>query len=169
MKRSTSIFLVFTFLAYFAGFYIYFVLRLNQIHQEMRSQLRYLPAEQLQIIKLSFSAYQKARVEDDEIEVDGEMYDIARVDQSQDSVVVYCIHDEAEDNLLSFLDTVLKNASQDKKPIPSGLFTLLEMDALPKVVHAICKDGVKQKSFTAYQRNVDDFIPILNTPPPRNV
>jgi hypothetical protein len=168
VKRSFSILLVATFLVYFAGFYIYFILRLTEIRSEMRSQMRALPKEQLHQLILSPADFEKSKVEDDEIKVDGKMYDIAWVETTNKEVTVYCLHDEAEDNLLSFLDEILKNASNDKKQLPSGIFSLLEMDVLPKILNTSSKDVALQKGFTAYKCYVNDFIPLLNTPPPRN-
>ncbi len=111
-----------------AGAYVYFFVRLQQIKTQIRAELKYKPVEELEVLELTANAFQQALVEEHEIEVDGKMYDIARVERKDGRVIVYALHDEAEDNLLSLLDAILKNATKDKKPVPptiTGLHTLL--------------------------------------------
>lgn len=109
-----------------AGVYVYFIGRLHEIKAEMRLALKTKPAEELDVLELSAVEFQRARVDDHEIKVNGKMYDLARVEKKGDRLMVYCLHDKAEDNLLSLLDSILKNASKDKKPVPgSGLSFLL--------------------------------------------
>ena len=122
MKRLAAILLVVVFLFNFTGFYIYFVFRLAEIRREMHSLLKTLPESQLKLFTLTEAEFARVRMGDDEIKVNGKMHDIARVVRSQGQLRVYAVHDEAEDNLLSFLDEVLKRAGRDKKPLPQNIF-----------------------------------------------
>jgi hypothetical protein len=157
------------FLLHFTGFYIYFVLRLSEIHQEIRSQLKELPTEKLQIIKLSKREFQKAKEGDGEVKVDGKMYDIARIEVINENVLLYVIHDEAEDNLLSFLDEVLKNASRDKKQLPSGVFAFISQAALSAVLSLPTNSyKIREATSSGYLLQLTNFYPQLEVPPPKS-
>ncbi|MCX8490954.1 MAG: hypothetical protein ORN54_07795, partial [Cyclobacteriaceae bacterium] len=75
----------------------------------------------LELIRLTKSEHQKSLHEEDELELNGRMYDVARVEVKEGIYLVYALHDRAEDNLLGFLDEVVKRSSSDKKPVPSQL------------------------------------------------
>jgi hypothetical protein len=76
------------------GFYVYYILQLKRIHAEMREQMKHLPADQLDVLHLSYQEFLDARVEEHEVKVKGKMYDIARIEQSGDRVTVFGLHDE---------------------------------------------------------------------------
>ena len=171
LKKSLSIALLSFFLLHLAGFYVYFGIRQAQIHREMRSKLKYLPADQLEAIHLSTKAYQRALRDDgDEIELNGKMFDIARVEIIQNQVIIYCLHDSAEDNLLSFLDHVLNNAAQDQQQVPSPLFQFSALTfILPSIFSFNNQVSLSFHSFTNYSVSDFSFAPSLDTPPPRGL
>ncbi len=169
MQKSLSIALLSFFFLHLAGFYIYFGIRQVQIHREMRSKLKDLPADQLDVIHLLTTAYQRALRDDgDEIEVNGKMFDIARVEINQNQVSIYCLHDSAEDNLLAFLDHVFKNAAQDRQQVPSPLFQFSALTfLLPAVFSFNNLSSPYFCAFTHYAIGNFSFSPSLDTPPPR--
>ena len=135
----------------------------------MRSKLKYLPVNQLEVIHLSATAYQQALRDDDEIEVNGKMYDIARIEVKEKQIIVYALHDSAEDNLLSFLDRVLKNAAQDQQQVPSPLFQFSALTfILPPVFSFNNPLSLFFHSVTNYSVSDFSFTPSLDTPPPRD-
>jgi hypothetical protein len=170
VKKFLSIALLSFFLLHLAGFYVYFGIRQAHIHREMRSKLKYLPADQLEVIHLSPNAYQHSlRDNGDEIEVNGKMFDIARVEVKQGQVIIYCLHDSAEDNLLSFLDHVLKNATQDRQQIPAPLFQFSALTfVLPSAFSFKNFSPFECCGFTSYTISEFSFSPSLDTPPPRD-
>ena len=134
----------------------------------MRSKLKYLPADQLEIIRLSAKAYKQALRDDDEIEVNGKMYDIARIEIKENQVIVYALHDSAEDNLLSFLDHVLKNAAQDQQQVSSSLFQFNFLSfVLPSDFRVENPSIWILYHFTSYHIGDTSFVLSLDTPPPR--
>jgi hypothetical protein len=168
LKRIVSISLILIFLVHFTGFYFYFVLRLVEIHREVRNQLKLLPEEQLQMLELSVAEFQKSNVGDDEVEVNGKMYDVARIEITQENVILYCIQDTAEDNLLSFLDEVLKNAARDKKQLPSGVFAFISQADLCDVL-TLPPNSFKQiETSTAHLIHFSSYYPELLAPPPKS-
>lgn len=167
-KRLISIFFMGLFLLPFAGCYLYFAVRIKQIHTEMRQQLKTLPDHHFQQLVLTHSAYEDAQVEEDEIEVDGKMYDVARIQVSGDKVIVFCLHDEAEDNLLSFLQEVLKNASRDHQDVPSQVYQFITLSFVsPSAWVSTLVTTSTTVPSTLYLINDSSFIAILDSPPPR--
>ena len=55
----------------------------------MRSKLKKLPADQLDVLHLSATEFKKLERGDDDIEVNEKMYDIARVEIENEKVIVY--------------------------------------------------------------------------------
>jgi hypothetical protein len=86
-----------------SGFYGYFIVRLNQLHEESREALKYLPDSELDHFVLSPQEFKKARVNEREVLINGKMYDIARVHTGSEMIEVFALHDEAEDDLLAFI------------------------------------------------------------------
>jgi len=167
MKRLVSLLLIFSFLVHLAGAHVYFILRLYEIHMETRAQLKQLPIDQLQVLKMSLLEFEDAQVEEDEIEVEDKMYDVARIEKSGNEITVYCLHDQAEDNLLSFLDEILKKASHDKKPLPLNFLDLLEASDLPVPFKFIHVDKSALPFFISDFISYKDPISSLTTPPPK--
>lgn len=169
MKKLFSIGLVSLFVLHFAGVYTYFGVRLMAIRQEMRLLLKATPDEKLELIQLTKSEYQKSLHEEDELELNGKMYDIARVEVKEGIYFVYALHDRAEDNLLGFLNEVLKRSSSDKKPVPSQLVSFMTWVYLP-VEHPFNFSGEKASNTSFHYCNLYSSIESpLNTPPPKSV
>ena len=149
------------------GSYVYFMVRLSAIHKEMREQLKHRPDESLTLLTLTPEAYKKSKVGDDEVTINGKMYDIARILIKKDKVLVYALHDEAEDNLLALLNEMVKRSSRDKKPVPSQLIQLLTLqfviieDAIPE------QAGDLVKHITPHLAFMPTFVSGIETPPPR--
>ena len=167
MKKLFSIGLVSLFLLHFAGVYTYFGVRLMAIRQEMRLLLKVTPDEKLELIQLTKSEYQKYLHEEDELELNGKMYDIARVEVKEGIYFVYALHDGAEDNLLGFLNEVLKRSSSDKKPVPSQLVSFMAWVYLP--VQNEFRFSAESVSIgtTLYLDLYAAFSSVVESPPPR--
>lgn len=110
-----------------AGFYVYYVIQLQQIHQEMRTRLKYLPDSELEVLVLTRAQYEEAKVEEHEVKVEGKMYDIARVQTSGDVVKIFCLHDEKEDDLLALLAELISKPMKDQSSIPLAVMTFITM------------------------------------------
>ncbi len=104
------------------GFYAYFIVRQNQIRQEMRESIGLIPTEEFETFILSEEEYQQIRVNDHEVKIDGRMYDHGVPKLENGKITLHAKHDKDEDNLISLLSEVVNSASKDKKPIPSQLF-----------------------------------------------
>ena len=120
MIRLFSLAFVLLLLLQVAGCYVFFSIRLVQIHATSRRNLAFLPDSDLTRFHFTQAEYEKVRENKREIKVNGRMYDIARSQfQPDGSLIIFAKHDEAEDNLFAFLHEVLENINHDKKHVPA--------------------------------------------------
>ena len=167
MKKPVAIVFLSVILLQVAGSYLYFIVRLSGIRQEMREQLKDKPDDELTLLILTHAQFKKAKVDDHEVKVNGKMYDIARLVVKQDQVFVYALHDEAEDNLLAFLHEMVKRSAKDKKPVPSSLLHLLTLQFVIHEFVTRTNFGVFLDHITPYRACGSSFNSGIETPPPR--
>jgi hypothetical protein len=101
------------------------------IHQEMKAKLKVLPEEKLEKIILYKNDFTKIDFDENEVELNGKMYDIAKVVEYSDHFIIYALHDQSEDSLLSFLDEITKRSSDSKERVPSQLLQFLSLIFIP--------------------------------------
>ena len=167
MKRIVAIGFLVVLALQFVGFYAYFGSRLLAIRKEMRAALATLPEEKLEKIVISAEEYKKVDTEENEIEISGKMYDIARVVKRDSVYVLFALHDEHEDSLLSLLNEMIKRSTNDKKPVPSvvGQFLTLVF-VLPQsfeFLHPLTPSFL----ITEYMKSSNEFELMIDAPPPR--
>jgi hypothetical protein len=167
VKRVVSLFFLAILLLPIAGAYVYTGVRLTIIRQEMRQHLKTLPIAQLSVFIMTAQEYNQALVHEDELKLHGRMYDVARTEQKGNIVTIYALHDEAEDNVLAFLDTLVKRSTTDKKPVPPHLVQLLTLVFVkPPVVRSDCLAGFITHR-THYFFSDVIYSESVETPPPR--
>jgi hypothetical protein len=167
VKRLASIVFLLILLLNLVGAYVYFGVRMVQIRKEMRAELREKDDSELEKIVLSIKEYKKALVEDDEMELNYKMYDIARTEIKGDTIIVYCLHDENEDNLLVLLDSILTNSSNDKKPVPSSLLGFVNLISIPVQLDNTAVEISKENHQTAYLFSLSSSSKLILAPPPK--
>jgi hypothetical protein len=168
VKKIFGISLLSLLLLQAAGCYIYFIARLTAIRTEMREQLKTLPDHELTVFTFTPEAFRKAKENDHEIKVNGEMHDIARIVIQDNKLLVYALHDEAEDNLLSLLDEMMKRSSNDKKPVPSQLVQLLTLQFIAVESYLPPNGFLTINHSSIYLRCVSSHAPSIDSPPPRS-
>jgi len=167
VKKAIGIVFLSLLLLQIAGTYVYFIVRLSGIRAEMREKLKLKPDEELTRLDLTLLEYKKAKVDDHEVKVGGKMYDIARIQIQGNRVLIYGLQDEAEDDLLSFLQEMVKRTSKDKKPVPTSLINLMSL------VFVVIDHGISARAelLTDHLTPYCFFsLPIsqdIETPPPR--
>jgi hypothetical protein len=167
MLRIVSFMLLLVFSLTFVGFYGYSIFRLVEIKAEMRAQLKLLPRNELKRISLTEHQYHRMKVGDDEIKVAGKMYDIASFELKKDSVILYALHDEAEDDLIAFLNTIIKRTTEDKKPFPESLLDLYSSLYLPVFFNFNAHHFQTHENESVYLFSSLLFHLRIQTPPPR--
>jgi hypothetical protein len=167
VKKTFSAILLSLLLLQAAGCYVFFFTRLMAIRIEMREQLKFLPDHELTLLTFTAAEFKNAKVNDHEVKVNGHMYDIARIVTKKNQVLVYAKQDEAEDNLLSFLNEIVKRSTHDKKPVPSQLLHWLTL------VFVSPENCLPQNKWTevnhtsVYMTLVSDHIHSIESPPPQ--
>ena len=169
MIRRAPVLLLFLVLVNIAGFYGYFLVRLHLIHEESRAALRFLPDSELERFVVSEQEFQSIRVNEREVEIDGKMYDVARKRAINGIVEFFARHDEAEDDLLTFIEEVITNSEKDG-PAPSVFSQFSTLHFLrsgfgwePTLF------GAWITHETRFVLNNVDFWHTQTTPPPRSV
>jgi len=167
MKKLFAIGFLTLFALQFAGFYAYFGVRLIAIRQEMKALLAQTPEEQLQKIVISAVEFASIDQDESEIELNGKMYDIAKIKKQGGDYLLFALHDEHEDSLLSLLDEMVKRSTRDKKPVPSQLLQFLTWLFVPTSTTSFNGfDSEKNIASTTYLNcylSVEQSIPV---PPP---
>jgi hypothetical protein len=167
VRRALAIFILSILLINTAGFYVYYAVQLRQIHTEMRQALRLRPDDQLEVLRLTKKKYAEVRVDEHEVKVNGKMYDIARVKVSDDSVIVYALHDEKEDNLLALMGEIISKPLKDRSSMPVAIVQFLTL--LFVQPHAVTEFfSVKAGIFASeYRFSIQAATPIMESPPPK--
>jgi hypothetical protein len=97
------------------GFYGYFFVRLHDIHEASKAAIQRIPKSDLTHFVFSAKEFNSLKIEEHEIQVEGRMYDIAFTESGGSVIHVYALHDAAEDNLLAFVKTVVKQVDDDNQ------------------------------------------------------
>lgn len=168
-KRFISILLVCLLLAHLAGFYVYFIVRLGDLRMTMRQQLSSLPSGKLDKLTLPIQEFKMSWWEEREMEWEGKMYDIARLEYAGDRVIVYCLHDEAEDNLVAFMTRIVEMSSQDKDPAPTSVIQFFQLKfVITGLALTPCYPPMPITHFSVYCPSLSEVDHLPVTPPPRS-
>jgi hypothetical protein len=167
VKRAYAILIFAILLMNTAGFYVYYAVQLQQIRYEMRQALKLLPDHALEVLTLSIAAYHEAKVEEYEVRVNGKMYDIARISISGDSVKIFCIHDEKEDNLMALLAEIVSKPLEDRRAMPDSILEFLSLVFLQPGNELYFNTTTPETFFTAYHFSITDVLIFRDSPPPR--
>lgn len=168
-KKYTAILVLSLLLVHLAGFYVYFVVRLGEVRMEMRKKLADMPETRLEVITIPRESFKASWLEELEMKWQGRMYDIARVEVSMETVRVFCLHDEDEDGLVSFISSVIETSRQDKKETPG---TVIQFFSLKYVTAQILIPTLEIKRLvsneTAYRVVSGTYTSDPVSPPPRS-
>jgi hypothetical protein len=169
LKRVLAILTLALILANVAGFYVYFIFRLKEIRKEMRAALKDYPVERLQRITLTKTEYNKAKNDEGEIEWNNFMYDIARVRTTGDVIVVLALRDDAETDLLAFIDKIVEMTKRDNESPPHTLTEYSSLNfTLPSLNQSIfLADFQIITHNTHYLFQQGDIDLTISSPPPR--
>jgi hypothetical protein len=133
----------------------------------MKAKLRELPEEKLEKITISKNDIGKLDSDQKEIELNGKMYDIAKVVKQGDDFIIYALPDKSEDDLLSFLDELVRQSNNDKKPIPSQLLEFFSLVFIKTQNNfSFCQES-HQRHFFSYCNLYTSIRASIQSPPPQ--
>ena len=134
----------------------------------MKAALKNLPEGELQKISLTHSQYQKAKHEEDEIQWQGEMYDVVKIKVGHDRIIIFALKDEAETDLLFFLTRLVDYASDDEQSTNalSQFFALVY--TVPQSMFSLDAPAVSKQvfSFQIIHKYIPSSLEVM-APPPR--
>ncbi len=166
MKKIISLTILSIFLAHFVGFYAYFVVRQAQIRHEMREMIGSLPHDQFEIFELTVHEYEKIKVNDHEVRINGRMYDHSTPKIEKGKIILYAKHDKAEDSLIGFIKEMVSKATHDSKPAPSVLMNFLSLHFIPVNTLEIPQPPDAIKMVVNFQVHLlSPHYPVLSPPP----
>jgi hypothetical protein len=150
------------------GFYVYYAIQLQQIHYDMRKVLQGKPDSELELLILTPEEFDEARVEEYEVKVNGKMYDIARIKISGNHVEVFCLHDEKEDNFITFFAELVGKPMKDQSSLPSEIILFITMNFIFSTEN-ICFSNISSDiiKVSFYQPSIVGFRLEIVTPPPK--
>jgi hypothetical protein len=134
-----------------AGFYMYYAVELHRIKNEMHTALLERPDKELQLLKMTRGQFEDALIEENEIRVEGKTYDVARLKKAGDSLYVYGMHDQAEDDLFTTISKLvadpLKNQNNTPQPVikfMSLIFLIPANETLFKPLKALDENNIPE-------------------------
>jgi hypothetical protein len=114
----------------FMGVNGYFMIRQMLIWETMHEQ-SLIDSDKVERLEFDYLLFQT--LFDDEIpnefELHGNMYDVIRIERFPGKVVVFAVHDAAEDELISFIKSIFTPKSS--KPLPATMMNILTLQYLP--------------------------------------
>lgn len=151
-----------------AGFYVYYIVALRTIHSEMRARLRTLPEEQLSRLVLSRETYEASLVEEDEISLNGKMYDIARIIVTKDAVIAYAMHDEKEEDLMALASEIIAKPFKQDRNVTGSVIHFISLTFLPgQQIKTRGTDGESVAHQTNHTLGLRSLFGQPSAPPPR--
>ena len=156
------------FLFHFSGSYVFFAVRLVAIHKEMRKKLKSLPDDHFEIIQLPAAAFKKVVTAENEIEWQGKMYDIGKLKVSSDQFILFVIHDKAEDDLLSFLDEIIKRSETDSWEAPSQVLAFITLIFIPNENVFQFHQVISPVQISVYTERLYSVMLPIDSPPPQS-
>lgn len=104
LKKLIVTILLSVFAFNFAGFAVLFFAEQHIIYFEMNEKIK--EEKNLETITLSKNEAKQYLCDDDEeLNINGKMYDIARQEDKGDKIIFYCINDEKEEHLFAKLES----------------------------------------------------------------
>lgn len=167
VKRIYAILLLAILTVNAMGFYLYYALQLQKIHAEMREALKFSPEHELEVLELSHAGYKNAKVDDHEVRVKGKMYDIARIKVLKDSVVIFCVHDEKEDDLLAFVAEIISKPLNTKDSMPGVIIQFLSLMFITPCNEIQLQALASEQGLTDYLISSSEIFLFRISPPPR--
>lgn len=140
-----------------------------EIREDMREIIRE-GGRELEKITLPLADYKKYLVEEHELFLNDKLYDVASVEIQGDSIIFYCIHDFAEQQLLASLDVFFEFEEENtNNNADTQLLNFLFISSIIHPTQSLIKNSI-------YLASIRDIAPSLqsqfispNILPPREI
>ena len=92
---------------------------------------------EFQRITLSYSDYHKYKLSNNELSINGDMYDIKSVSMVNNQVILLAVHDHTEEEIIEKINKLLNNTNTRKSQLPDQLQQLLSLNYLVESITQI--------------------------------
>jgi hypothetical protein len=172
MKRIVSFVLLLLFLYNFIGYFPVFEIMQQKIKADVEKEIKTnLRNRKLEVLRIPRSVYQNPgknfhRVNEHEISWNGNLYDIVKQEVSSDTIIIYAVHDKAEENLFSMLDHQIKNYVDSNKPLKNKGSGKPVKNSIKEYFFEYSRLCFKLENESLEQEFYSVFLPSANKTPP---
>ena len=170
LKKLFSILLLSCLLFNTAGYHLIFYIRQAEIKAEMKRSL--LHSDNKEVDLLVFSLNDKKNIEklewedDDEFELNGEMYDVIEKKTQNGKLIIRCINDKRETELIKNYEKINKEGNSKNRT--ALLLKLLDnTSASPVTIELFIKNILKPAKVSFCSIAISSCYHDVLTPPPR--
>lgn len=172
VRKIIPILLALLILVNSIGYILLYIERLATINLEIRKTINEDYSAEI-VTKLALSNYEFTHFVrwkgDDEFKFKGKMFDVVKIERTQNQIIIFCIRDEKEEMLISSFEKIFKrNFSSDN--INSNLrISLLNVQllGLPIYEYALERNFSFNILSCGYTNNYISKFLEANTPPPK--
>ena len=172
MKKLFAIFSILLFAFTLCGAMLIFKFQQMGIHNEMeRTIAASKKSSEINILKLSYQEFQANKTSENEIRLNGKMYDIAKIEFENNFVIVHCINDTKEENLFAslakFFSSPKNSTQQQDNSLPQQFVKFLSLNFL-QVEHSFANSlDFSETNFQHFQSSHSQVFLSSDFPPPK--
>ncbi|MDD5570256.1 MAG: hypothetical protein PHD97_03775 [Bacteroidales bacterium] len=171
MKKLLNILFLFVFLFQFFGYYFLFKANQNTIRNEIREQKCDVD-KRIEKLKIPVAIFNKIKIKKDEIKYNNKLYDIKKVEFTDDTAIVYCINDTKEENIIAefkeFVEQITDFSKPNNKQLPKFIFKVVSSKYIsPENFITSNSSYLQQCIFFKYEESL--LVPDIEVikPPPK--
>jgi hypothetical protein len=175
VRKSITSFLLLIILVQVMGYYLAFRIRQNEVKEEMHAYLKshtndqHLTHFHLPLHNGELNDERFTWDNDNEFEFAGKMYDVIERNVSGDAVVLHCLEDAKETELLKVFEQMQKSESQKGKSRTASLVQLISTLYLPMQASPIAPAPAEATNdFNSYTSSTVERAADILTPPPQD-
>ncbi|MBK7407270.1 MAG: hypothetical protein IPL49_18650 [Saprospirales bacterium] len=174
MKTAISIALLFLLSFHLAGFYLFFSFQQRQAKTEIKQRIKQrVPEAALSLIVLCTDDLDQLQWKDaHEFWYQGQLYDIVRSTQQDQTITFHCISDVQETRLFKNLGYWVERHQEDRDKgtfsvkLIRQMFTMLSP---PQVIPVLALTGRRQNTPSIYSDPFHSWIVDTPSPPPKGL
>ena len=175
VRKTFTLFLLLIILVQVIGYYFAFRLRQVEVRREVYSYLKSHTSDknlthfQLRLINGQFTDERFSWENENEFEFAGKMYDVIERTVTGNNVVLHCLEDKKETELVKAFEETQRSQTQQSKNRTASLLQILSIMYLPVQVESVSPDSISaQHIFISYSSSVIERATDILTPPPQD-
>ena len=123
-----------------------------------------------QKLTLTLDDFQNSKINNNEISLNGKMYDIKSIKTSDDTVELIVLNDTEEESIIEIIKRIVGNENQQNRVLPNKLIQLLSLIYLSTTSqNNLLLDGIQQIIFQSFCETIVSHKTEIFSPPPELV